>query len=322
MKREHWLGRAVLTGMLLAATSYATTTEIPRVGTLQYTDGKVFLGDRLFEGDARHPALIPGTDQLRTEDGHAEILLTPGVYLRLGEHSAIRLLNNSLTDTRVRFEKGSAIIEADELHKENNIQVETGGATVRLLKTGLYRFDSEPLSVKVLKGEAQVETSGKPVKLGKNHLATLAPAISVKKFSPENDDTNRWSRLRSEYEAEASVSSAQYIYDFGWGWWRPGWFWNPWFGAFTWVPAGGWLVNPYGFGYWSPAVVYTVFPVRYYNSRLIAHFQPALGRVAAIANGSLPRVSAAAGASRSMTAAGRAPRIAAMPRMSGRGRAR
>src|SRR2546429_3861810 len=39
--------------------------------------------------------------QLRTEEGRAEVLLTPGVFLRVSENSAIRMIANRLIDTRV-----------------------------------------------------------------------------------------------------------------------------------------------------------------------------------------------------------------------------
>jgi hypothetical protein len=90
------------------------------------------------------------------------------------------------------------------------------------------------------------------------------------------DDLGRWSRLRSEYEAEASVASAQYIYDAGWPWGFSNWFWNPWFSTWTWIPAWGPYFNPYGFGFFGPISVYHYYPMRYYGVRHLS-FVPRAG---------------------------------------------
>ncbi len=47
---------------------------------------------------------------LRTGQGRAEVLLTPGVFLRVGENSAIRMLDNRLLSTRVEIVSGNAIV--------------------------------------------------------------------------------------------------------------------------------------------------------------------------------------------------------------------
>ena len=51
---------------------------------------------------------------LSTGQGRAEILLTPGVFLRVGENTSIKMLDNRLLSTRVEFLSGSAIVESDD----------------------------------------------------------------------------------------------------------------------------------------------------------------------------------------------------------------
>ena len=41
----------------------------------------------------------------------------------------------------------------------------------------------------------------------------------------------------------------------GWGGWG-GWYWDPWFSAFTFMPAGGIFYSPFGWGFYSPGLVY------------------------------------------------------------------
>jgi hypothetical protein len=75
----------------------------------------------------------------------------------------------------------------------------------------------------------------------------------------ENDDLYRWSSLRAQYLSEANVDTARTYYvngGYGPGWWGPGWYWNPAFAGFTFLPANGFFYNPFGWGFYSPMVVW------------------------------------------------------------------
>ncbi len=100
-------------------------------------------------------------------------------------------------------------------------------------------------------------------------LADNAPKKAGKfdKKALENDDLYKWSSLRSAYLAEANVDSAQAVMAngfYGAGWWGPGywgpgwggWWWDPWFSAYTFMPAGGIFYSPFGWGFYSPGLVY------------------------------------------------------------------
>ena len=92
-------------------------------GVVQYVEGRAFLGDKPIEPKFGKFPDIKENQEFRTEDGRAEILLTPGVFLRLGENSSIRMLSTRLTDTRVEVLSGSAMIESNEIPKDNAIQL-------------------------------------------------------------------------------------------------------------------------------------------------------------------------------------------------------
>ena len=38
--------------------------------------------------------------------------------------------------------------------------------------------------------------------------------------------------------------------------WGPGWYWDPWFAGFTFIPGGGFFYNPFGWGFYSPVFAY------------------------------------------------------------------
>jgi hypothetical protein len=85
-------------------------------------------GDELREGDT-----------VRTgADGRAEILLTPGCYLRLAENTEFLLSDTSIYRFAIDLRKGSAIVEASAL--DGFLKVRTAQTEFSIIRVGLYRF--------------------------------------------------------------------------------------------------------------------------------------------------------------------------------------
>ena len=139
-------GSAVLMG-LSGFTALAQSVISAKSGLIHYVEGRVLLADQPVESHLGTFPDIKENAQLRTEEGRAEVLLTPGVVLRVGESSAIRMVTNRLIDTRVEFLSGSALVEAADLPKDNGVTIVYNDYAVRIVKKGLYRFDSEPAQV-------------------------------------------------------------------------------------------------------------------------------------------------------------------------------
>jgi len=74
------------------------------------------------------------------ESGKAEVLLTPGVFLRIGSNSSVKMVSPNLTNTEVAVEEGEATVEVTEIHKQNDIRIDADGVTTRLVKNGFYDF--------------------------------------------------------------------------------------------------------------------------------------------------------------------------------------
>src|ERR1700687_490487 len=94
-----------------------------RSGMVNYVEGDVQLAGRPGKLDG---AIFPNVkigETLSTQAGHAEVLLTPGVFLRLDRNTSFRMISDKLTDTQVEILKGSALVEADEILKDNRIAV-------------------------------------------------------------------------------------------------------------------------------------------------------------------------------------------------------
>lgn len=259
------LSFAIPTGSLLAQQVISA-----RSGVVQYVEGDATLGGEILNPKAGEFPAMKKNDVLRTSEmGRAEVLLTPGVFLRLGENSSIRMVANSLTDTQVEFIDGSVLVECDDLLKDNAVTFLYNGTKVSLQKNGLYRFDGNPARVGVYNGEAVVQAAGGkalPVKGG--HQARLEGDLVASSFDSKlaEDALYRWSSTRSSYVAMANVSAANQIQNSGSYWGNSLWAFNPSYGMYTYVPYGASMFSPFGYGFFDPFDAmgfYNMYPMYY-----------------------------------------------------------
>src|ERR1700682_2753424 len=106
-------------GVLLSGSASAQYMISAHSGVVQSVDGRAYLNGQPVQPKFGQFPDIKENEEFRTEEGRAEILLTPGVFLRMGENSSIRMLSTRLTDTRVEVLSGSAMIESNEIPKDN-----------------------------------------------------------------------------------------------------------------------------------------------------------------------------------------------------------
>ncbi len=255
--------KSLCQGMLVilaaAVVGAADTTKMPPPGTLNYVEGQV-----LVQGQKETPKSVGSTyvesnQDLQTRNGNAEMLLTPGVYLRLGHNSDVKMISPGLADTQVKLTSGSAMLEVDELFNENDVSVVVGNATVQVEKKGLYSFDAAEPSVSVLDGKAVVREGDQQVQLKKGREVVLASSERLRpekysKSSYKDDPLYRWSKLRSEYATESNVETANALL-LGGGWYGPGWYWDPFMWDFAFLPGDGMFWGPFGGAFFSPGWV-------------------------------------------------------------------
>jgi FecR protein len=241
-----------------------TSRRTAMPGTLNYIEGQASLGDQSLSSKDVGNIDLQNGQVLETGNGKAEILLTPGVYLRLGNNSSVRTDSNGLADTRVSLQQGEVMLEVDQLYGQNDLRISQPGADTRVEKKGLYDFDANDQQIRVFDGKAVVRADDRNTTVKKNHEVLLASAkIKSKEFDKDqvtkNDDLYRWSSLRSQYLSEANADAAQRYYVNGWygpGWWGPGWYWDPFYAGFTFLPGSGYFYSPFGWGFYSPLVAW------------------------------------------------------------------
>lgn len=179
-------------------------------GMIHYVEGKVLL-----EGQAVDPKFgdfpeVKNNQVLETAEGRAEVLLTPGVFLRLAENSSFKMLSNKLSDTAFEVLSGSVMVEADEILKDNAITIRYKDSTIALVKQGLFRVDADTEKLRVYDGQADVTYGIKTIQAHKGKQVDLTETLLTSTFDTKDTDAfYRWVERRSEYIAAANVSSAR-----------------------------------------------------------------------------------------------------------------
>jgi hypothetical protein len=285
------LAAALLCGLWPSA--FAQNAISAKAGLVQVADGEVFVNDKAVEHKVAQFTDLKSKDILTTGEGRAEVLLTPGAFLRMTDTSGIRMVSTRLSDVRMDLVKGEAVVEIAELLTDNSITVNVGSAAFELRKGGIYRFDSTPGRVRVYQGEANASAGEQKVTVKAGHeFAESGNSWALGHFDTKDTDAlYRWSSRRSGSIAVANVSAARQagssygsyssfmntgsygalgngmygtgngMYGTGNGMYGTGgsWMYNPYFGMYTFMPFAGTAWSPFGYAYYTPITVGRVY---------------------------------------------------------------
>ncbi|MBV9767856.1 MAG: hypothetical protein JOZ48_23650 [Acidobacteriaceae bacterium] len=180
-------------------------------GVVHFSEGSVFINNQPLDQKPGTFANVKEGSTLRTEQGRAEILLTPGVFLRVDKNSAIKMISSAITDTQVEFLEGSIIIDSLDAPADSPVAAIYKESKIRFSKHGIYRLDSEPAPLlQVYSGEAQVDHEGKSSTIDTSHLFFFAAATETKKFDDgTDDDFYAWARDRNQAIESENQLAAQ-----------------------------------------------------------------------------------------------------------------
>jgi hypothetical protein len=180
-------------------------------------------------------------------DGYAEILLSPGSFLRLGENSEAIINDADLSHVVVTLTRGPAVIEVIEISKSAPLTVTTGNLTTKIVSDGIYRF-ADGIATVIL-GKLQTEDGkltyekGWQVFFQDNYRARKASKIPV-------NGLDVYSEARSAVNARINMSLAAAmhgpvdsgIYDL--------WLYSNVYNSYTFIPRWGFR-SPYGHKYYG-----------------------------------------------------------------------
>lgn len=263
--------------------SWAQNIVSAHSGTVHYFDGAVSVDGEALHAKTGRFSELKEQQVLKTTQGRAEVLLTPGVFLRVGENSEIKMLDNRLASTRVELLSGSVAVESDDPQmstKDSPVTLIYKDYDIHMVKYGLLEVSAEPALMRVYKGEAIVTAAGSRATVKDGHQLPFSAALLTEKFNDKvGDDLYLWSRDRSQSLSAASMSSARSLnsglagYGFssggiGYGGvngWNSNWFYNSSLGMFTFVPGGDMFLNAFGYGFFSPYTIYNYYtPTNYW----------------------------------------------------------
>jgi hypothetical protein len=195
-----------------------------KAGIIQYIEGDVFWDNRRVQLLPDKYFQMQNGQSLSTKQGRAELLLTPNIYLRLGENGSLRVERNEFNDTQLALEQGSALIEAVEVIKGNRIRLSLSTTVVEINKKGLYRIDAGSSELRVYGGEAVVICANRKANIKSGGMTRLDGNPNSSKFDANvADSMHQWAGKRSFDLFIASTSTRRQSH------WQP--------------DASGWLCN-------------------------------------------------------------------------------
>lgn len=228
-------------------------------GIINYVEGPASLNGEPLDARAAGHTVAQPNQTIQTQDGYVEVLLTPGAFLRIGHNSEVVPRSLGLANVQLQVVHGSAMIEAADLVKGTVMQVRMDDSTTQIDKRGLYEFEANQQLVRVLDGKASVLKADRVKTIGKgDQIALTDPKLKSHGFDKEvaeADPLYVWSRVRGEAEAQANEQVARNVEIYG-GWYGPGWYWDPYWAGYAFLPGSGFLYSPFGWGFYSPGFIY------------------------------------------------------------------
>ena len=210
---HRWILSMALTP-LLGLPVLAQSVISAHSGLVHFSEGAVFLDDQRMEQKTGKFDQMNNGSELRTEEGRAEVLLTPGTFLRVGANSAIRMVSNQLDDTRVELLRGSAMLDqGTDALANTSVAVLYNLVEVRIQKPGQYRFDSEPPQLKVEHGDAAVSAGGKTIEAESGTVVPFDGKLVARRVLNDaplksRDDLDTWSASRDTSVAQNNQEAA------------------------------------------------------------------------------------------------------------------
>jgi hypothetical protein len=206
--RFHFAAGVVLLG-IAGVPVVAQSVISAKSGLVHYTQGRVLLAGRAVQTQLGQYPQMKEADTLQTARGRAEVLLNPGVFLRVGEDSLIRLSSGRLTESKVELVSGAAVLEAVQVSKTSTVTMAYGNSTISIRKQGLYRLEANPPALRVFDGKALVQYGDREMEIGKGKVLSLDGSWVTLKFDRKQlDALDRWSTRRATSLAVAKIRAA------------------------------------------------------------------------------------------------------------------
>ncbi len=180
--------RRLISALLFVPVALAQPVVSARAGLVSYIEGPVSVDGQPISVTLDHVVQMKDGQVLQTERGLAEMFLSPGTVLRLGNSASVKFQTTKLADTQLSIETGTALVEVLPPKREGNrLQIRSGLSLTEVTRPGLYRFDAESKGLRVYGGEAAVHLGSKTVKVKRDRSVALTEGLAISKFNPQRD---------------------------------------------------------------------------------------------------------------------------------------
>lgn len=181
----------------LAAQSVISTHS----GIVHFSEGAVYLGNEPLTSHVGRFPSVPKGAELRTAEGRAELLLTPTVFLRIDEKSAIRMLTNELSNTRIEMLAGSAVVDSAGPSPGISVTLLYRNWSLRIPEQGRYRIDADTARLWVLQGHVEVSAGDDQRRLSVEqgmYLRFAAILLADRSVDQPRDAFSAWAEARQQ----------------------------------------------------------------------------------------------------------------------------
>jgi hypothetical protein len=229
----------VCTLVSLAGTVVGANADVPAPGVVNYSEGQVAVN-----GQA-----------VQTRQGRAEVLLTPGVYLRVGENSSVKMENSASGGVKLELLGGQALVEVDQVTPGRRVDIIDQSADAHLERPGIYLFKAGDPVIDVYSGKLRVQDDQRSIELkrGEELRLTGAPLKAQKFDRTDPGALYAWSAQRAGYSSQVSEWTAEDLLGLdGLASYSAGWYWSPWYNSWAFIPTKGYILTPFDYGLYAP----------------------------------------------------------------------
>ena len=187
--------------LCLAATGLAQVAISTQAGLIHHHVGQVMVDGQPVPFDSHRFVQLDPAQVLATDDGQAEVLLSPHSIFRLGPNSRVKLLSDDIIHPKLELLRSSTVIDSSRGAPEAIVSLVSGSSLVDIRSGGLYRLDApldQALVLRVFRGKATTHDDGCEWRLKSRQAVRLdSSAIGVYAFDADTPDAlDEWNRER------------------------------------------------------------------------------------------------------------------------------
>jgi len=198
--------------LVFSVSAWGQAVISARSGLIHFIEGSVFLDDKRIETAFGKFEQMKDGSELQTQNGRAEVLLTPGTFIRLDEITAIRMVSSQLQNTRVELLEGSVVVESQNGSAKGPISILYKDYQVQVREAGRFRMDAAPAQLKVETGHVEVFHAGDSVAMDAGSVLPFSGSLAATKQAGDSaaDALDEWNTARSNsiFDADSEAGRA------------------------------------------------------------------------------------------------------------------